>query len=577
MSVVVRKSVPSSLAQSPEAAYQFRQAVILLLDAVKNAQNRNDFAQNIILHLLKEWWQNRYAGKYPLREPFAAVRVSYMPSTNNRIVLELACVLKGLDLLEAGYLVGNLYTTLIDTEVRTRNGVFFTPPNLSSRLMDMAEESGVDWQTACVLDHSCGGGAFLAPVALRMISALRVDDPEAILAHVQTHIRGIEIDPFSAWISQVFLDAVVGKFCLLTGKRLPVLITVADTLYVDGLREQFDLVIGNPPYGKVKLPESVRQRFAESLYGHANLYGIFTHLAFDFARQNGVVALLKPTGFLGGEYFKNLRSFILSRSRPLGIDFVHARKGVFDSVLQETLLVTYKINADVAAKVKINKLQTPSIKHHVVSKLGTYSVPVAGTAPWLLPRIAEQKELLKLASRYTSNLEHWGYKVKTGPLVWNRKKDQLSRTSGSGVVPLIWAESVLPGVGFKWKAELRDHLPFFRLLDGDDWLRTTTSCVLVQRTTAKEQQKRLIAGLLPDGFIKKHKAVVIENHLNLIIPINGSPRVPIDVLHRFLNSDFADGLFRCISGSVAVSAYELESLPLPDPGDLKSICREIEE
>lgn len=36
-------------------------------------------------------------------------------------------------------------------------------------------------------------------------------------------------------------------------------------------------------------------------------------------------------------------------------------------------------------------------------------------------------------------------------------------------------------------------------------------------------------------------------------------------MYYFLNSSIADASFRCLSGSVAVSAYELENMPLPDP------------
>ena len=40
-----------------------------------------------------------------------------------------------------------------------------------------------------------------------------------------------------------------------------------------------------------------------------------------------------------------------------------------------------------------------------------------------------------------------------------------------------------------------------------------------------------------------------------------------------LNSGVVDQVFRCINGSVAVSAYELEALPLPPPEDVKEIER----
>ena len=87
--------------------------------------------------------------------------------------------------------------------------------------------------------------------------------------------------------------------------------------------------------------------------------------------------------------------------------------------------------------------------------------------------------------------------------------------------------------------------------------------MLLQRTTAKEQSRRLIAAELPEGFVCKHGLVVVENHLNMIRPLNGAPKVSPATVAALLNSDIVDHAFRCISGSVAVSAFELEALPLP--------------
>ena len=91
------------------------------------------------------------------------------------------------------------------------------------------------------------------------------------------------------------------------------------------------------------------------------------------------------------------------------------------------------------------------------------------------------------------------------------------------------------------------------------------------RTTAKEQFRRLIAAELPGEFIEKHGAVVVENHLNMIKPGNGTPAVSPAVLAVLFNSEVVDQVFRCINGSVAVSAYELEALPLPPPEEMAEI------
>jgi adenine-specific DNA-methyltransferase len=62
--------------------------------------------------------------------------------------------------------------------------------------------------------------------------------------------------------------------------------------------------------------------------------------------------------------------------------------------------------------------------------------------------------------------------------------------------------------------------------------------------------------------------VAIENHLNMILPRSSRPAVPMTTLAAFLTTDTADRVLRCMNASVAVSATELESLPLPAPDDL---------
>jgi adenine-specific DNA-methyltransferase len=169
-------------------------------------------------------------------------------------------------------------------------------------------------------------------------------------------------------------------------------------------------------------------------------------------------------------------------------------------------------------------------------------------------------------------LSDWGYGVSTGPLVWNRFKAQLCARPGKNTFPLIWAEAVSSDGQFVYRAAKRGHQPYFRIERGDEWLLVSIPCVLVQRTTAKEQSRRLIAAEMPRSFIRKYGSVVVENHLNMIRPEPTQlPKVSPAVLAAVLNSSIVDDAFRCISGSVAVSAFELEALPLPASDDMAAI------
>jgi adenine-specific DNA-methyltransferase len=168
-------------------------------------------------------------------------------------------------------------------------------------------------------------------------------------------------------------------------------------------------------------------------------------------------------------------------------------------------------------------------------------------------------------------LADYGLRVSTGPLVWNRHKSQLAAERGPGCYPLVWAESVLPDGEFRFRAERRNHLPFFRVSPGQGHLLVNTPVVLLQRTTAKEQSRRLVAAVLPQAFLDEHGGAVVENHLNMVRPAGVRARVPLDAVAALFNSEVVDTIFRCTNGSVAVSAYELESIPVPPPEAMQQL------
>jgi adenine-specific DNA-methyltransferase len=206
-----------------------------------------------------------------------------------------------------------------------------------------------------------------------------------------------------------------------------------------------------------------------------------------------------------------------------------------------------------------------------VQAVGMFKLPANGEEPWFLPRDPQQAALLKKLASMPHRLADYGFCVNTGQLVWNRHKGQLREEKGKGCHPLVWAESVMAEGRFNFSAVRRNHTPYFHVHRGQDHLVTRESCVLVQRTTAKEQKRRLIAALLPESFVHNHGGVVVENHLNMIKPIPGKAGISPATIAFLLNTKALDQAFRCISGSVAVSAYELNSLPLPPPEQMRAI------
>jgi adenine-specific DNA-methyltransferase len=546
------------------------------LAASFDGKHREAMARSFTLAILESYWDHIQEGRarsFALPELFAIEKSARLPEMANAIARRMGQAASTLEPLAAAYLISVTYTAMLPADTRSRLGAYYTPPPLAERLVSMVTQAGIDWRTCRVLDPASGGGAFLSAVAGPLAKAATGTSAEKFIFELALRLKGFEIDPFAAWLSQVFLEATLMPLCHRIGQRLPVVVDVCNSLEAREPVEaeaQYDLVIGNPPYGRISLTPQMRARYGRSLYGHANLYGLFTDLAVRFARTGGVVAYVTPTSFLAGEYFKSLRGLLAGSAPPVNIDFISVRKGIFDDALQETMLATYR-KASVHLHAPTVHFVAPTDEDELtVERGGIVELPKGG-GPWLVPRSVEQAHLVDKLRRMPSRLKDFGYEVSTGPLVWNRHKDQLSEKSGKSKFPLIWAEAVTSDGHFQFRADKKNHCPYFEIHEDDNWLITRRPCVLVQRTTAKEQSRRLIAAELPTAFIRKHKAVVIENHLNMIRPITGTPAVSARIVAGMLNSEIVDRAFRCISGSVAVSAYELENLPLPAPADLKRL------
>jgi adenine-specific DNA-methyltransferase len=474
---------------------------------------------------------------------------------------------------DAGFFVGTIYTLMLPDGYRSKIGAYYTPPALVERLLDLAEQAGFNFRTGSAIDPACGGGAFLSPVALRMLEHMPHASPEWTFKHLVSRLKGIEIDPFAAWMSEVLLEVALMPLCVQANKRLPKMVHVANALTTDKEMGNFDLVIGNPPYGRAKIGLDLRKKYERSLYGHANLYGMFLDLAIRLAKPDGAIVFVTPTSVLGGQYFKALRELLTKETTVQAIDFISDREGVFDGVLQETMLTSFKkqgINSKLtASQIVVKDFDTVEIR-----KNGKFSIGQNGE-PWLVPRASEQTAFLEKLRQMKTRFSDLGYKISTGPLVWNRHKSQLKEFLSKDSYPLVWAESVSAD-GFKFSAERRNHVPYIHLRANQDHLLTNTPCVLLQRTTAKEQDRRLISAVLPNSFLKRYQGVVIENHLNVIYQSSDVPTISTATISRLLNSKAVDQAFRCISGSVAVSAYELKALPLPNLAELQAFQKMME-
>ncbi len=273
---------------------------------------RVSFARSLTAEIVQRFWGTLVRGwgsSLPVRKPGALWPGRRLTREDTQLAASLAGVTAERGVLEGGHLIGTIYTAALPDEYRSRHGAYYTPPAISERLIDLASTTDLDWKSARVLDPACGGAAFLAPLAFRMLRALRrpsdVAGHRRLLKHIAEKLRGFEIDSFAAWLSEVLVEAAVLDSVIACGERLPRIVDVRDSLRAFEPQGQFDLIIGNPPYGRVRISDRQRVQFRRSLL--ADLAGrksllvfaevVATDGAITEARKVELMALAGETGF----------------------------------------------------------------------------------------------------------------------------------------------------------------------------------------------------------------------------------------------------------------------------------------
>ncbi len=483
----------------------------------------------------------------------------------------------------------DLYTSLNDPLNLRKFGKVFTPLTIVEYILDSLGYEGEHIIGKKVFDPATGCGIFLLAAARRLLSLQHSYQPSGSTADIFNYLIGFDNDPTSVNMAKANLLVLAALMDAPFSSRTAPKIFCTDSLDYDrygslfeiGQKEVLDIkflrgeyrngfqwIVGNPPYGKVHSSDSRVQHFKDTVYGHANIYGMFIQFALEHLGNSGNFGFIVPKSFSSGLYFKRLRSFLLDTLSIREIVTFESRTEVFSksNILQETVILLGTKNqaqGSIVIKGPGNHLDISSTDRVVKALPGEvilgkeYEHMLCITAS----RIA--LDIVNKARSIAAPLENLGLHASTGKFVWNRLKDHLRDRPGKSVLPLYWMHNIQP---FKFMPEVRrtKHPSYSELNDKTGpWLNGPQETVIVKRISAKEQKRRIEAAYIPSSWCSDTHGYFLENHLNFIFKKDGYSKYNLVFLMALLNSRLLDFIFRVFNGNTQVSATELNLMPLP--------------
>jgi adenine-specific DNA-methyltransferase len=374
-------------------------------------------------------------------------------------------------------------------KVRQEQGIYFTPKKVRDILFTKLAELGVKPNT--ILEPSFGTGEFL-------LDSKRI--------YPQAKLFGVEKN------KELFQSLQCPGATLTCGDFLD-------------WKGNADLILGNPPYFVIKtshLTSKEKKEFAikheEAMTGRPNIYVLFLYKCLEeHLEPGGTLAFILPTSFYNCSYYQPLRNYIQKHTTILHVENLD-KPGFYDTG-QDTMLL-------ILQKTKTND------DYIFQSKSGNLYI-----SPYY-------KELYKI-TKDTRLLTDLGLGAKTGNIVWNENKENLSSEKGT---LLIYSSNIKEGA-----LEL-DNLGGEKKQYLKESRRPTLSgpLILVERGYGNSYRFNSIRVDLKDFYA--------ENHINVIYPKTPKVSKNLDVVLKSFKDDRTHQFIKWFIGNGSISATDLETI-----------------
>ena len=273
-------------------------------------------------------------------------------------------------------------TKKLDKNTKKKEGIFFTPINIVELNLKLLEKYFNNIES--ILETSCGSCVFIS---------------EIMKKYKDKNITGIEKN-----------KKIYESIKNLSEDKLKI---VNDDFLTYNFQNNFDLILGNPPYFVIK-KKDIDNYYFEYFNGRPNIYILFIIKSLQLLNNNGILSFVIPKNFLNCQYYNKTRKYIFENF--LILDIVNCNDG-FMETKQKTIIFI------------------------VQNKMGSNNeFCLIKNSSYILDSKDNIIELKKIYQN-SKSLNELKFEVKVGNLVWNQHKNIL--TDDSNKTRLIYNSDIV--------------------------------------------------------------------------------------------------------------------------------------
>lgn len=295
--------------------------------------------------------------------------------------------------------------------------------------------------------------------------------------------------------------------------------------------KKYDLIIGNPPYFEITKDHRklIQSDFNEILNGRTNMYSLFIHKSIQLLNDNGQLIFVLPKSILSGKYFSKLRTYIHKHCNILDI-IKFDDNNLFHNALQSVIILKLQKKNENNVNDNNKFIQVINNEIYFVKNLDNLNLNIQTTLISKLDCI-----------------------VKTGNIVWNQHKDNLSNIKTDNSLQLIKSSNIKNGILKLNLDTTNDKKQFLLINDKNKHLIIHGPYILINRIVGLNPPKLNIYFERNDNDNTK---CFIENHVNYIKGSIGN----LTKIYNSLQDKKTIEFIKELIGNTQLSQYELENI-----------------